>query len=100
MYSFSQKTIKDSIELDGVGLHNGKNVNICLKSAEVDSGIKFKRTDINNTNNIIDATSAGFKQRLTFLPLCNPTPSSSMESLIVFCEAEYIYMDIQKDLKT
>ena len=55
MYSSSQKTIKDSIELDGVGLHNGKNVNICLKPAEVDSGIKFKRTDINNTNNIIDA---------------------------------------------
>ena len=56
MYSVSQKTIKDSIELDGVGLHNGKNVNLCLKPAEVDSGIKFKRTDINNTNNIIDAT--------------------------------------------
>ena len=56
MYSVSQKTVKDSIELDGVGLHNGKNVNLCLKPAEVDSGIKFKRTDINNTNNIIDAT--------------------------------------------
>ena len=56
MYSVSQKTIKDSIELDGVGLHNGKNVNLCLKPAEVDSGIKFKRTDINNANNIIDAT--------------------------------------------
>ena len=56
MYSASQKTITDSIELDGVGLHNGKNVNLCLKPAEVDSGIKFKRTDINNTNNIIDAT--------------------------------------------
>ena len=56
MYSVSQKTINDSIELDGVGLHSGKNVNLCLKPAEVDSGIKFKRTDINNTNNIIDAT--------------------------------------------
>ena len=56
MYSVSQKTVKDSIELDGVGLHNGKNVNLCLKPAEVNSGIKFKRTDINNTNNIIDAT--------------------------------------------
>ena len=52
MYSASQKTITDYIELDGVGLHNGKNVNLCLKPAEVDSGIKFKRTDINNTNNI------------------------------------------------
>ena len=56
MYSASQKTITDSIELDGVGLHNGKNVNLCLKPAEVDSGIKFKRIDINNANNIIDAT--------------------------------------------
>ena len=56
MYLASQKTITDSIELDGVGLHNGKNVNLCLKPDEVDSGIKFKRTDINNTNNIIDAT--------------------------------------------
>ena len=55
MYSTSQKTIKDSIELDGVGLHNGKDVNLCLKPAEVGSGIKFKRTDINNSNNIIDA---------------------------------------------
>ena len=55
MYSASQKTIKDSIELDGVGLHNGKDVNLCLKPAAVGSGIKFKRTDINNSNNIIDA---------------------------------------------
>jgi len=55
MYSASQKTIKDTIELDGVGLHNGKDVNLCLKPAAVGSGIKFKRTDINNGNNIIDA---------------------------------------------
>ena len=55
MYSSSQKTIKDFIELDGVGLHNGKNVSMCLKPAEPNSGIKFKRTDIEN-NNIIEAT--------------------------------------------
>ena len=55
MYSSSQKTIKDLIEFDGVGLHNGKNVKICLKPAEVDSGIKFKRTDIDNSQNIIEA---------------------------------------------
>ena len=55
MYSSSQKTIKDSIEFDGVGLHNGQNVNICLKPAEVGSGIIFKRTDIDNSKNIIEA---------------------------------------------
>ena len=56
MYSASQFTIKDTIEFEGVGLHNGKNVNICLKPAEANSGIKFKRTDVNNKNNIIDAS--------------------------------------------
>ena len=55
MYSSSEKTLKDSIEFDGVGLHNGKNVNICLKPAEVGSGIKFKRIDIDNSKNIIEA---------------------------------------------
>ena len=55
MYSASQKTIKDSIELDGVGLHNGKKVNLCLKPTEANSGIKFKRIDISNDNNVIDA---------------------------------------------
>ena len=50
-----QKTIKESIELKGMGLHNGVKVNVCLKPSEVDSGIKFKRTDLENTKNIIEA---------------------------------------------
>ena len=51
-----QQTINDIVELDGIGLHNGVKVNIFLKPAEVNSGIKFKRTDINNLENIIEAT--------------------------------------------
>ena len=51
-----QKTIKEPIELEGVGLHNGIKVNLCLKPAEVNSGIKFKRTDIDDTKNIIEAS--------------------------------------------
>ena len=50
-----QKTIKDDIELEGTGLHNGIKVNLCLKPAEVNSGIKFKRTDIDSAKNIIEA---------------------------------------------
>ena len=50
-----QKTIKEPIEFKGVGLHNGVQVNLCLKPAEVNSGIKFKRTDVDNTKNIIEA---------------------------------------------
>ena len=50
-----QKTIKDDIELEGTGLHNGIKVNLCLKPAEVNSGIKFKRTDIDSAKNIVEA---------------------------------------------
>ena len=51
-----QKTIKENIELEGIGLHNGVNVNLCLKPAEVNQGIKFKRTDIDSSKNIIEAS--------------------------------------------
>ena len=50
-----QKTISNSTELAGVGLHNGIKVNICLKPADVNSGIKFKRTDVGSTKSVIEA---------------------------------------------
>ena len=50
-----QKTISDLIELKGVGLHNGIPATLCLKPAEANSGIKFKRTDIEEEKNIIEA---------------------------------------------
>ena len=52
----SQKTIKEPIEFKGVGLHNGIRANLCLKPAEVNSGIKFKRTDVDNVESIIEAS--------------------------------------------
>jgi len=55
MHQDFQKTIKESVQLEGIGLHNGVKVNISLKPAEVNSGIKFKRIDINNRENIIEA---------------------------------------------
>ena len=51
-----QKTIKEPIEFEGVGLHNGINVNICLKPAQVNSGIIFKRTDVDSSKSIIEAS--------------------------------------------
>ena len=50
-----QKTIKDSIQLEGVGLHNGIKANLNLKPAEANSGIVFKRTDVDESKNIIEA---------------------------------------------
>ena len=56
MVAVLQKTIKDSIEFEGVGLHNGIKVNLSLKPAEANSGIKFKRTDVVSAKNIIEAS--------------------------------------------
>ena len=50
-----QKTIKETIELEGIGLHNGISVNISLKPAQANSGIIFVRTDIDSKKNIIEA---------------------------------------------
>ena len=54
MNKINQKTLKSKIEIDGIGLHNGIKVNLNIKPAKVNSGIIFKRVDIEN-NNIIHA---------------------------------------------
>ena len=56
MFQNFQKTIKESIQLEGVGLHNGIKVNLSLHSAEANSGILFKRMDVDNPKNIIEAS--------------------------------------------
>jgi UDP-3-O-[3-hydroxymyristoyl] N-acetylglucosamine deacetylase len=50
MSLLTQKTIKTPISFQGIGLHSGKTVNLCLKSALPDTGIIFKRVDLNNNN--------------------------------------------------
>ncbi len=54
MLNNNQKTIRENIELKGVGLHNGLEVNLVIKPSTPDSGIIFKRVDLNK-NNIIKA---------------------------------------------
>jgi UDP-3-O-[3-hydroxymyristoyl] N-acetylglucosamine deacetylase len=46
----NQKTVKQSVKFQGVGLHSGKIVNLCIKSSEPDTGIIFKRIDLNHNN--------------------------------------------------
>ncbi len=56
MSNFNQNTLKQKIELKGIGLHNGVEVNLTVKPAKPNTGIVFKRIDINNDNNVIHAT--------------------------------------------
>ena len=43
-----QRTLRNAIKATGVGLHTGIKVNMELMPAEVNSGIRFIRTDINS----------------------------------------------------
>jgi len=51
-----QKTLKDNIEISGVGLHTGQKVNLKIKPADSNVGIVFKRTDLDVKNNFIEAS--------------------------------------------
>ena len=52
MSYLNQKTINSAIILKGIGLHSGKKVNLCIKPAQPNTGIIFKRVDL-NLNNIV-----------------------------------------------
>jgi len=50
MSYLTQKTIKNNVSFNGVALHSGLDVNICIKPAEPNFGIVFKRVDLSNNN--------------------------------------------------
>ena len=52
--SKKQQTLKSKVDFQGIGLHSGQKVNISIHPSEVNSGIKFFRTDLDN-DNVIDA---------------------------------------------
>ena len=56
MVASLQKTLKSSVQLEGIGLHTGAKVKLSLKPAEANSGIIFKRVDVNDSSkSIIEA---------------------------------------------
>ena len=61
MNYLTQKTIKQNVFFNGVALHSGLNVNLCIKPADVNFGIVFKRVDLTKNNliypNFINVTN-------------------------------------------
>ena len=56
MFKGQQKTIQSSIHITGKGLHTGINGNLYLKPADANTGIVFKRTDVDTDKSIIKAS--------------------------------------------
>ena len=52
MSYLTQKTIKKNVSFSGVALHSGLDVNICIKPAEPNFGIVFKRVDLKENNTV------------------------------------------------
>ena len=50
MSLLNQKTIKNEVRFEGEGLHSGKKVNLSIKRSEPDTGIVFKRVDLDKNN--------------------------------------------------
>ena len=56
MFKKFQNTIKSEAKLEGVGLHSGIKAELSIKPAKENAGILFKRTDIEKSKNIIEAS--------------------------------------------
>ena len=53
MSILNQKTIKQLVKFEGVGLHSGKKVSMTVLPSRPNTGIIFKRMDIKNNNIVI-----------------------------------------------
>ena len=64
MSVLNQKTIKQVITLNGIGLHSGLEATLTIKPAEPNTGIVFKRIDVKENNiiipNLFNVSSAVF----------------------------------------
>ena len=83
MSKFNQKTLKESIDFKGIGLHSGVGVNLTIKPNKPNTGITFKRIDLNK-NNIILANFKNVVEPIlcTKLENENGTSISTIEHLM------------------
>ena len=72
MWEKNQKTLNSEVSFSGIGLHLGKNVDVTLIPANSNSGITFKRTDLEKNNEVI----ANFKN-VSSAKLCTKIENDS-----------------------
>ena len=69
MSVLNQKTIRDNIKFEGIGLHSGKEVVMTLFPAPPNTGIIFRRSDLKNNNliypSVFNVSSASYCTKLS-----------------------------------
>ena len=53
MWDKNQKTLNQEVSFSGIGLHSGNNVSVTLVPANSNSGIIFKRNDLEKNNEVV-----------------------------------------------
>ncbi len=53
MWDKNQKTLNSEVSFSGIGLHSGENVDVTLTPANSNSGITFRRTDLEKNNEVV-----------------------------------------------
>ncbi|MGO1120214.1 UDP-3-O-acyl-N-acetylglucosamine deacetylase [Rhodovibrionaceae bacterium A322] len=77
-----QRTLKNAIHCSGVGVHSGEKVTMTLRPAEADSGIVFRRTDLDGQPEIKASWETAVEAPLCTLLVDGTTKISTIEHLM------------------
>src|SRR5210317_1609867 len=109
MSYLTQKTIKNNVSFNGVALHSGLDVNICIKPAEPNFGIVFKRVDFKENNlvypNFMNVTNTSLNTEIDNeeVPILDGSAKDFIEKIIssglVVSESPIKIIKINKEIK-
>lgn len=77
-----QRTLKNTIRATGVGLHTGKKVYLTLRPADPDTGIRFRRIDLDEPVTIQASPSNVGETTLSTTLVANDVKISTVEHLL------------------
>ncbi len=80
-----QRTLKNSVQVTGVGLHTGEQVDLTLRPAPANSGIVFRRVDLSPVVEIRAEALAVHDTRLSTCLEANGTRVATIEHLMSAC---------------
>jgi UDP-3-O-[3-hydroxymyristoyl] N-acetylglucosamine deacetylase len=98
--SLKQHTIKNSISIEGIGLHSGKPVTLTLHPAKNNSGIIFRRTDLQPAKELPLSL-----EKIVETPLCTKLVDDGVTiqtiehllSALAGVELDNVFVDINSD---
>lgn len=95
----SQRTLKNNITCEGIGLHTGQPVTMVLKPAPINTGIVFIRTDLGNARIKAVATSTAATSYATTLSQNNVSVKTVEHLLAAFngLNIDNVYVEINAE---